>query len=578
MKFKQLAILIVFVSGLGSAIPVIADGAKAISYLAIENLLLQAEEPGISLTVLGQSVETGASAVLEGIPGAPGGGPAVDTLPECIVESGPAVCPGDNFFNEVDGFPDNKLSRADAETRPIERAARSIAEIQLNEFGDCAGLGGCNGTSFTDLTIRFSNNNPVATTVSFSAFYDYCRQGTLTAGAGAPSFARPSTEVNFTIEEVFPDGSTETRFTASSAAATQLTPPTILQQLANSFSESGPGPSNRVDEAIPQGEDDCFGNPPSVRLTPTAGGLSFNVSTNPGVIPANCDTNANPGDGVDDNLACFIAQPADASGFPQYQVLTDENTEATAELVPGDVEIDVYKWYFGKQNPPFNDNNPKLPVPIATNLTLNDEFGSRIMSANFLRGLMNPAGKNVDVDENRDDHLSCYGISDTFGVLQPAVFPPGDTNIETTNFGQDIARVGFPRELCVSAMKNDEGNLTNQSFKCYAASSRQSDFPVVTLDDQFDDLDGARQVNKLSRFCTPAGKNVPAPVIDEDPANPETWQHLACYDIPRLPINPFIDVNLGDMLIQDAVGQKIVFSTEFERRFCEPAINLDILP
>ncbi|MEE9354510.1 MAG: hypothetical protein V3U75_03000, partial [Methylococcaceae bacterium] len=62
------------------------------------------------------------------------------------------------------------------------------------------------------------------------------------------------------------------------------------------------------------------------------------------------------------------------------------------------------------------------------------------------------------------------------------------------------------------------------------------------------------------------------------PANPETWQHLACYDIPRLPINPFIDVNLGDMLIQDAVGQKIVFSTEFERRFCEPAINLDILP
>ncbi len=243
--------------------------------------------------------------------------------------------------------------------------------------------------------------------------------------------------------------------------------------------------------------------------------------------------------------------------------------------------IGVAKCYFGKQVPPITEDNPRLPNPIAR-VTLNDQFASRVTDVRFLRGLCNPAGKNEPVDPNRTDHYSCYSITDVPG--QGVFFPPSEVVFETQNFGQDKARLGSALELCIPAIKNGVGTIEGHGLKCYNVNrNEQQEFPSFTFDDQFDIAeDTPRDIKKLSRFCTPVGKDTPdpAPVETEDPG---TWAHWACYDYVASPYTVFplaerIPVNLEDMLIQDALGQDIIFTTEGERRFCEPARKLSFTP
>ncbi len=242
----------------------------------------------------------------------------------------------------------------------------------------------------------------------------------------------------------------------------------------------------------------------------------------------------------------------------------------------------IHKWYFGKQNPPFNSDNPKLPLPPIATIQVKDEFADRPnLKANFLQGLWNPARKD-NGDKFGVGHYSCYGVS-AFGS-------PGKVNFETTNFGLDTAQVGVPRELCISAHKDAVGNpipaapAAEPAYLCYGASSKQDGFPQVH---QIEDLNlhfaqtnlptTDRSIKGLAMFCTPVGlKGNPAPNISQEvQADPLTWMHKACYDIPdKVYPNPFIKVNLLDDFIQAAVGQDIVFSAERERRFCEPAIKL----
>ena len=231
-----------------------------------------------------------------------------------------------------------------------------------------------------------------------------------------------------------------------------------------------------------------------------------------------------------------------------------------------------FKWYFGKQNIPFTEDNPRLPLPIAQ-VELSDEFGSRISNFFFLKGLMNPARKN-DGQRIGSEHLSCYSVANAFG--QPPFFPPREVKIETENFGEDTVRLGSPLEVCVSAEKTFDGttvgSINGQAYKCYNARSAQTDFPIVDLDDQFDDFDGPRELQRLSRLCTPVGKDQPAPRTD-----PSQFDHLACYELPRTRVRPQIEVGLRDMLIETALGQDIDFTVEFERRFCEQARRMSPL-
>ena len=598
MKFKypimQIAIASVFSWSVANE--AMADPAgKAVSYLNIENIVFFPDngadgnpDPGIDVTTVQTDIPaTSSSANKIGVPDSGSSvlnavanrGPlnvdqaCVARPPNIPLAQEPpfaAPCPSNDTFSDVAGFPANNVARADAKvfaadgytfpgnTCPADGEGAcgipgntfadvtSIAEVQVNEIFEQAV-----SESDTVDTASFVLSQDAAVTIAFQL--DWCRQAQL-LDAGSPSIARAGTNANIQIRDQ------STGQLVFDANASGLFPDVIDMNGVTELLPSPAGTTGLISEDVlnTPGNPACFPRP--------GGTIPIVINTYPGgLAPVACDAAG---------TACFIAE----AGM-EYSFTFEEGTDADSLVAPIRLdEPDIHKWYFGKQNPPFTSSNPKLPFPMATGLTLNDYLVSRIMNANFLQGLMNPAGKNEDVHPARDDHYSCYGISDTFGLPQPAFFPPGNINIETTNFGQDTARVGVARELCLSAMKNTEGSITSQGYKCYDAKSNQTGFPVVTLDDQFDDQDGPRQVQKLSRFCTPVGKNIAAPDVAEDPENPDTWDHLACYEIPRSRISPFIDVDLGDMLIQNAVNQKIVFSVEYEQRFCERAINLDLVP
>lgn len=235
----------------------------------------------------------------------------------------------------------------------------------------------------------------------------------------------------------------------------------------------------------------------------------------------------------------------------------------TSVPIPG-----PFKCYLGKQFPPFTEDNPRLPFPAIARVKLNDQFASRKTDVRFLKGLCNPAGKDAPVDTARTDHLSCYTITDAPG--QAPFFPPRRVTIETENFGEDTVRLGHAFELCVSASKNTDGGIAGTALKCYNARSAQRDFPNITLDDQFFTDEPAR-IKRLSRLCTPVGIDGPAP-----PELSNTFDHLACYDIDRRFLQPFIKVDLLDRFIEDAVGQDINFTTALKHRFCEPARKLSV--
>ena len=83
-------------------------------------------------------------------------------------------------------------------------------------------------------------------------------------------------------------------------------------------------------------------------------------------------------------------------------------------------------------------------------------------------------------------------------------------------------------------------------------------------------------VTKLEKFCTPVGKGVSAPDVEENPEDPTTWAHLACYSVnelsgPELPTN----VNVVD---QFTGPDRVTQTVEKPRRWCEPALKADVTP
>jgi len=276
-------------------------------------------------------------------------------------------------------------------------------------------------------------------------------------------------------------------------------------------------------------------------------------------------------DDEDSNLACFVAQPG-----VTYLGFIDSETETTArlEIPPGG---GVYKCYFGKQNP------PGLPNPMGL-VTLSDQFGSRSyqvakLGLGLAAAFCTPAGKNEAVDPRRQDHLNCYSLVPNIPPLPPP-FIARQVQIRTENFGLDVVTLRTAADqVCVPARKNTEFQATDD-FECYAASSQQQNFSAVTLDDQFNfDENTPRPVQRLTRFCTPTGKNVPAPSVQETD-DPATWRHLACYEIPPrlLGISNQINVTVNDQFIQNFLPGGSLFTVEAERRFCEKARKISVTP
>src|SRR5690348_3064556 len=99
------------------------EGARALSYSAFDNIIFLPVVGGEGnfVTFPGTEVaQTNSAAVLEGVPGGPGGGGKFDINPSCVSGEGTPVaaappCPPNNFFNQVPGFGNNKISRGDSQ-------------------------------------------------------------------------------------------------------------------------------------------------------------------------------------------------------------------------------------------------------------------------------------------------------------------------------------------------------------------------------------------------------------------------------------------------------------------------------
>jgi hypothetical protein len=277
-----------------------------------------------------------------------------------------------------------------------------------------------------------------------------------------------------------------------------------------------------------------------------------------------------------------------AHGGANYTCET-ELIDVGAEAEELDADVDdlfipdgggVSKCYRAKQD--FNAVRRGEPRFQTDPVVLTDQFESKATNVYQTNQICNPAGKNQPVDPERDDHLACYLIRDVAGQ---EVFKPGTrVSVATQNFGADEVRLLKARELCIPATKqlvdrdgeplpgeDPKGSTEGEEFKCYAIQSSLDPLGPVTLEDQFG-LEEA-MIRRPSRFCTPVGKNAPAPVVEEDPADPSTWRHLQCFDIENVVSDKDFPIHVR---AEDQFGEH-TWKVLSEYRFCEPAIKLGIV-
>jgi hypothetical protein len=156
-------------------------------------------------------------------------------------------------------------------------------------------------------------------------------------------------------------------------------------------------------------------------------------------------------------------------------------------------------------------------------VTLDDPFG--LSDAKLLTPyeLCTPVDKNGESISDPHAHLMCYKLR--------SYAPRARRHVtDSDQFGDEALTVGSPIELCVPAIKNEEGERSIPElesvlnhFQCYRATGdpQFGPLPPVSLVDQFEAKD--TELTGTALHCNAVAKNegfVP------DPAN-----RLKCYDI-----------------------------------------------
>lgn len=118
-------------------------------------------------------------------------------------------------------------------------------------------------------------------------------------------------------------------------------------------------------------------------------------------------------------------------------------------------------------------------------------------------------------------HYECYEI---LGSPTPPPVPPVEL---VTQFGVETAvPVLAPNRLCLPALKNDEGNMTDSHLECFSIAGPEPS-RIVDLRTQF----GATRnvaVGPPEELCMPVSKVIaPGPT----PPEPSPVPHYKCYDI-----------------------------------------------
>jgi probable HAF family extracellular repeat protein len=192
-------------------------------------------------------------------------------------------------------------------------------------------------------------------------------------------------------------------------------------------------------------------------------------------------------------------------------------------------------------------------------VTLDDQFGSSNAQVLVPNELCAPVSKNQEPSTNPDAHLLCYKIRSDARRESRLV-------TDEDQFGTEELRVSGPAQLCLPAVKNDEGAANENHYQCYRARGNPPIGPFqAVLSDQFEtkvtDLTGT------SLHCNPVAKHD----LDSSDYNgviPYPGRHLKCYDIADAPGQaPFRGATVTTA---DQFGT-LSLSVGTPTRFCEPA-------
>ncbi len=166
------------------------------------------------------------------------------------------------------------------------------------------------------------------------------------------------------------------------------------------------------------------------------------------------------------------------------------------------------------------------------------EFSIGLASAGFRSYSQDPLFWSSGFPEQPD--LKCYSIA-----TQSA--PPGKLVMLVDQFGTENVTVGAPKELCISAIKNNEPINFQYNVKCYVItlpSGSLGPAPGVTVDvkDQFQEQ--TKPVGQPSLLCANVQKSseTPAPVPLPEPTFIQI--DLKCYQFSGNPITSTPPINI----------------------------------
>jgi cysteine-rich repeat protein len=273
------------------------------------------------------------------------------------------------------------------------------------------------------------------------------------------------------------------------------------------------------------------------------------------------DGNTVDGDGC--RADCTVEECGDGIVDPQEEC-DDDNTNdgdgcsATCKLE----ELDHFKCYPAK-------TAPKTPKFESRDVTLVDQFETRLSTVVNPAKLCNPVDKNEEGVFDQTAHLACYATKDVKTNPKQPKFAARNLQIEN-QFGSQQLTISAAKSLCVPSEKDGVDSLLRlDHFKCYGAKTtkktpkfQQRD---VLLVDQFETKNTT--VLKPIGLCTPVDKN------SEGIRTPS--QHLTCYSIKDVKGQDKFEKR--NALVDNQFGQQTLTVTK-PNTLCVPSTITDLGP
>jgi hypothetical protein len=244
-----------------------------------------------------------------------------------------------------------------------------------------------------------------------------------------------------------------------------------------------------------------------------------------------------------------IGTPCDTDSNPN----TEEQCDGQGEC-SDDPPLDLCENLLGEfKGYTLNRRGGFLPLDV----TLDDQFESKITTVRRPKYLANPAGIDGAPIDDPTAHMMCYVLKDVSGQVPLALT---DVRLES-QFGTDFVTAVRSDLLCVQAAKDLVPVATPfDRFKCYRVRKQRGAPRFVKRDvnviDQFENKE--MTLSRPFLVCNPVGRD------GEEIQNPVC--HLSCYKIKDVLGQPkFVD---QDAIIEDEFGTQNVGTNTNVRETC----------